>query len=338
PEGSDGGTRIDVGLVEMSPDGTLAELDKSPGCYELFAVIEAKCSVSGEDEAFEQLLLYTRQLYALQHDRRFAWGVIVCGSSVRVCLLGPNEAVFASTVMDVATGPGRKAFVEFLVNCSFCDTNNLYRGLPITTTTGNDGGSGGPALIWPSREHRRIVMRPVDEPLRFLESLPELIIVLHDVMKCHGAVVEECRILHRDISTNIILVVRLESGRVRDMLIDFDCAIDMEGSEGEARTEMTGTQPFMSVLNLENSSVKRTALDDWESLLYMVCWLGTYGINEHTQRKEDDSELEDLTIREWRYGSFDKIALDKRKHLDTLGHSKPTSWPTSTPRLRIMSC
>ncbi|KAJ1669645.1 hypothetical protein EV182_008666, partial [Spiromyces aspiralis] len=170
--------------------------------------------VSGEDRAFEQLLAYTRRLYALQHDRRFAWGVVVCGSSVRVCLLDPNEAVFASTVMDVATGPGREAFVEFLVNCSFCNTKNLYRGLPIiTTTTGNDGGSGGPALIWPSREHRRIVMRPVDEPLWLVKSLPELIIVLRDVMKCHSAVVEECRILHRDISTNIILVVRPELGR-----------------------------------------------------------------------------------------------------------------------------
>ncbi|KAJ1672536.1 hypothetical protein EV182_006985, partial [Spiromyces aspiralis] len=97
PEGSDGGTRIDVGLVEVSPDGTLANVAKSPSYYELFAVLEAKRSVSGEDEAFEQLLLYTRQLYASQHDRRFAWGVVVCGSHVRVCLLGPNEAVFAST-------------------------------------------------------------------------------------------------------------------------------------------------------------------------------------------------------------------------------------------------
>ncbi|KAJ1675792.1 hypothetical protein EV182_000570 [Spiromyces aspiralis] len=420
-------------------------------------LIEAKCSVSGEDEAFEQLLLYTRRLYALQHDRRFGWGVVVCGSSVRVCLLGPNEAVFASTVMDVATGPGRKAFVEFLVNCSFCDidqlgldptmtylkhikcwkiecptedgedgpkyvysdevimaadrlfgrrtrcflgsldmppegselkhdvvvkdswsdavgtyrdevkflreirgalsgkenidfeyprllhggcvklwigatdsdskpvfiaddTDYLYRDLPITTTTGNDGGnddgSGGPAPMWPSREHRRIVMGPVGEPLRFVESVPELIIVLRDVMRCHGAIFNECSILHRDISTRNILVVRPESGLVRGMLIDFDCAVDTGVSEGEARTEMTGTQPFMSVLNLEDSSVKRTALDDWESLLYMVCWLGTYGINEHTQRKEADGELKKLKIRRWRYGSFNEIATDKRDHLD----------------------
>ncbi|KAJ1675946.1 hypothetical protein EV182_000273 [Spiromyces aspiralis] len=259
-----------------------SNLAKSPSYYELFAVIEAKRSVSGEDEAFEQLLVYTR-----------SW-------------TSPQE-------------PGREAFVELLVNCSFCDTNNLYHGLPITITTGNNGGnddgSGGQAPMWPSREHRRIVMEPVGKPLRFLESVPELIIVLHDAMKCHSAILSECRILHRDISTNNILVVRPESGLVRGMLIDFDCAIDMEGSEGEARTEITGTHPFMSVLNLENSPVKRTALDDWESLLYMICWLGTYGINEHTRRKEADSELKKLKIRRWHYESFDEIASNKRNHL-----------------------
>ncbi|KAJ1669041.1 hypothetical protein EV182_008943, partial [Spiromyces aspiralis] len=49
----------------------------------------------------------------------------------------------------------------------------------------------------------------------------------------------------------------------------------------------------------------------------MVCWLGTYGINEHTQRKEADRELEGLFIRRWRYGSFAKIASDKRMYLNS---------------------
>ncbi|KAJ1673199.1 hypothetical protein EV182_005704 [Spiromyces aspiralis] len=317
-----------------------SNLAKSPSYYELFAVIEAKRSMSGEDKAFEQLLVYT---------------------CIRVCLLGPNEAVFASMVMDVTTKPGRKAFVEFLVNCSFCDTDqlgldptmtyledikcwriecptedgeevpsyvysdkvivaanrlfgrhmrcflgsldmlpkgsklkhdvvvkeswlymadkhcdeikflrkirdalsgkgdidfeyprllhsrcvklwtgthddtkNLYRSLPITTTTGNDGGSGRPAPMWPSCEHRRIVMQPVGEPLRFLKSVLELIIMLHDAMQCHSAILSECSILHCDISTNNILVVRTDSGLMQGMLIDFDCTVDIEVSKGEA--------------------------------------------------------------------------------------------------------
>ncbi|KAJ1676106.1 hypothetical protein EV182_008872, partial [Spiromyces aspiralis] len=105
------------------------------------------------------------------------------------------------------------------------NTDYLYRGLPITTTTtGNDDGSGGPAPKWPSREHQRIVMQPVGRPLWLVESVPELIIVLRDAMKCHSVILSECGILHRDISTRNILVVRPESGHVRGMLIDFDCA------------------------------------------------------------------------------------------------------------------
>ncbi|KAJ1680300.1 hypothetical protein EV182_000286 [Spiromyces aspiralis] len=147
--------------------------------------------------------------------------------------------------------------------------------------------------MWPSREHQRIVMEPVGKPLRFLESVPELIIVLRDTMRCHGAILSECSILYCNISINNILVVQTESGH----------------------TEMTGTPPFMSVLNLENSPVKRTAPDDWESLIYVICWLGTYDINEHTRRKEADGELKKLKTRRWHYGSFDEIALEKRNHL-----------------------
>ncbi|KAJ1676609.1 hypothetical protein EV182_007844, partial [Spiromyces aspiralis] len=61
-EGSDGSTRIDIGLVEMSPDETLANVAKSPSYYELFTVLEAKGSVSKENRVFEQLLVYTWQL------------------------------------------------------------------------------------------------------------------------------------------------------------------------------------------------------------------------------------------------------------------------------------
>ncbi|KAJ1674340.1 hypothetical protein EV182_003480 [Spiromyces aspiralis] len=132
PKGSDGSIRINVKLIEVLLDGTLAKVDKPPSYYELFAVIEAKCSMSKENRAFEQLLVYTQQLYTLQHNRRFAWGMVVCGSHIRVCLLGPNEAMFASKVMDIATKPGRKTFVEFLINCSFCDIDQL--GLDPTMT------------------------------------------------------------------------------------------------------------------------------------------------------------------------------------------------------------
>ncbi|KAJ1718240.1 hypothetical protein LPJ61_006740, partial [Coemansia biformis] len=64
------------------------------------------------------------------------------------------------------------------------------------------------------------------------------------------------------------------------MLTDFDCAVRTGGAtRGQQNPDRTGTPPFMSIGNLELSSVERTSLDDWESLIYILCWLGTIGIN-----------------------------------------------------------
>ncbi|KAJ1726108.1 hypothetical protein LPJ72_006447, partial [Coemansia sp. Benny D160-2] len=41
--------------------------------------------------------------------------------------------------------------------------------------------------------------------------------------------------------------------------------------------ERTGTLPFMSINNLEGGKIEHSLLDDWESLIYIICWIGTYG-------------------------------------------------------------
>ncbi|PIA14240.1 hypothetical protein COEREDRAFT_47341, partial [Coemansia reversa NRRL 1564] len=71
------------------------------------------------------------------------------------------------------------------------------------------------------RVHKRICMHGIGEPLKCVKSIPELIIVIRDVMRCHRAILDHCSILHRDISPNNILVSR-DNGTVRGMLIDFD--------------------------------------------------------------------------------------------------------------------
>ncbi|KAJ2688576.1 hypothetical protein IWW39_002127 [Coemansia spiralis] len=86
-----------------------------------------------------------------------------------------------------------------------------------------------------------------------------------------------CQILHRDLSDNNILIVR-KKGTVRGLLIGFDCAIDISEGMEDGCGEMTGTLPFMSLNNLTYSNIKRTNLDDWESLLYLLCWYATIGL------------------------------------------------------------
>ncbi|KAJ2645909.1 hypothetical protein IWW40_005788 [Coemansia sp. RSA 1250] len=141
-----------------------------------------------------------------------------------------------------------------------------------------------------ARVHKRIAMKGIGKPLKTINNCLELIIVVADVMNCHNGIVEHCNILHRDISTANILARDTADG-IGGMLIDFDMAVDVDRKGNAVRTERTGTYPFMSVGNLEGSLHNRTALDGWESLLYILCWLGTYGWNTATSCT-DINELE----------------------------------------------
>ncbi|KAJ2840578.1 hypothetical protein FBU31_000303, partial [Coemansia sp. 'formosensis'] len=150
------------------------------------------------------------------------------------------------------------------------------------------------------RAHHRIVMSPIGEPLHTTKSVAEFVTVVCDAMHAHSAIVEHCNILHRDISDNNILVIRRD-GIARGMLIDFDYAIDMDLTERDQRIEMTGTDPYMSINNLSGSNVERTSLDDWESMLCLICLFATIGITAGNRRTHE--ELEGTLIRHWRDGT-----------------------------------
>ncbi|KAJ2586528.1 hypothetical protein H4R99_008431 [Coemansia sp. RSA 1722] len=119
---------------------------------------------------------------------------------------------------------------------------------------------------------------------------------------------------------------------------------------------MTGTLPFMSTNNLDialNNDANyiptpRSALDDWESLIYVLSWLGTFGINiaDEAQRiadlkaqKQEQKDgfsaglkggtslgqtkqkmlkpYNDLLIKEWREGGIRTIITMKRSQLES---------------------
>ncbi|KAJ2118729.1 hypothetical protein IW147_006341, partial [Coemansia sp. RSA 720] len=165
----------------------------------------------------------------------------------------------------------------------------------------------------PLRAHMRIAMSGVGKPLKTVQSIPELIVVIYDVMRCHMGILKHCHILHRDISEGNILVQRDSTG-VHGMLIDFDHAINITDDGYAKRAERTGTRPFMSVNNLEDKPTKRTALDDWESIIYILCWLGTFGWNSDT--KPSDS-MSNWKIESWDGYNVKMIAEAKRDHMDS---------------------
>ncbi|KAJ1780996.1 hypothetical protein LPJ59_007145, partial [Coemansia sp. RSA 2399] len=177
------------------------------------------------------------------------------------------------------------------------------------------GVSGDGINDIPVRVHKRIAMTPVGRPLRWLSSVYELVIVMADAMRCHGHIFEHCRILHRDISPNNILFTKDENNMVRGLLIDFDHSIDYNEEASTPHAERTGTLPFMSVANLERSENSRTALDDWESVIYMLCWFGVSGLNKYT--RTEGRTAEHPQIYKWLRGNMASRAEEKRAHLDS---------------------
>ncbi|KAJ2881489.1 hypothetical protein H4R27_004055 [Coemansia aciculifera] len=121
------------------------------------------------------------------------------------------------------------------------------------------------------RAHSRIIMRPIGEPLPSTKQ--------DDVI-------------------------------ARGILIDLDCAIDLSQGEQDIRNEMTGTDPYTSINNLSASAVKRTSLDDWESMLCLICWFATLGTISGNRR--EDPELAGFPIGKWRQGSTADKVLAKR--------------------------
>ncbi|KAJ2746568.1 hypothetical protein GGI19_006404, partial [Coemansia pectinata] len=125
PKDSDDSTRIDIGLANTKYNAAI-EMRFRASYYQLRAIFEVKKCKDDIDKAFAQLYEYTRQMFAEQHNLRFAWGFAVCAGDVRLCHFGPSKAV-SSKPMDVATREGRRAFIEFLVNMSLCDDSQLGR-------------------------------------------------------------------------------------------------------------------------------------------------------------------------------------------------------------------
>ncbi|KAJ2256605.1 hypothetical protein GGI13_001137 [Coemansia sp. RSA 455] len=171
------------------------------------------------------------------------------------------------------------------------------------------------------RAHRRIVMDTIGESLQTVKTAKEFVAVICDAMLCHYAIVDKCKILHRDISDNNIQVVRMKGGTVRGLLIDFDCAIDISKDKTEVRGEMTGTFPFTNLNNLTCSTVTCMNLEDWESVLYLLCWYVTIGFGTGKDCSEVQVCLKDLPIAWWRNDMLDTIVNAKCLNLldeDTL--------------------
>ncbi|KAJ2681713.1 hypothetical protein GGH99_005070 [Coemansia sp. RSA 1285] len=173
------------------------------------------------------------------------------------------------------------------------------------------------------RQHKRIVLDMVACRLNDVESVDELIAVVADAMHANHRILSECGILHRDMSPHNILFTRDQDRNPTGMLIDFDCAVHLADAVAEGPNR-TGTGPYMSIANLQGLEFPRTELDDWESLIYVLSMMATFGVTTEDRHALRESIARDISkemlqqklpIGEWRNSSYYSAGCSKMAHM-----------------------
>ncbi|KAJ2812876.1 hypothetical protein H4S07_001082 [Coemansia furcata] len=98
------------------------------------------------------------------------------------------------------------------------------------------------------------------------------------------------------------------------MLMTFGTAIDPRTEDQrQDRPELAAPQALQPIRSLEDPDAIRTPLEDCETLLYLVCWLGTFGTNRAQQ--QGHAVDPNLPILDWNKGNAEVIARHKRTHM-----------------------
>ncbi|KAJ2088933.1 hypothetical protein GGI09_006333 [Coemansia sp. S100] len=226
------------------------------------------------------------------------------GSFVRLVSTGPVYISRGNTVVADSTATG-------------------FTGLPRATQDaakagGNAQGSSSSKVQRSSnrqvRQHRRTVTKWAGNMISEADNQSQVVVAVADAMAALNAAYEKCKILHGNISNQAILLQQTVDG-IKGVLAEFDYA-SYAGADADESPEL---MLFQSIRGLDNPRAVRTLLDVLESLLYLVCWLGTFGVNQ-ADREAYIAGLPkdpDLPIKNWNKGDAIDIADAKRLHMTT---------------------
>ncbi|KAM3548089.1 hypothetical protein ARSEF4850_009621 [Beauveria asiatica] len=228
----------------------------------------------------------------------------------------------------------RKSSEEDLTRPTRRRSNSRKSTLRRTHDGSDDGSDDGPAdgsdarsrpsLYTPNREalyENRIlsclVISPAGRVVSDFESVQELLEVLRDAIRAHQSLLIKGRILHRDISSNNIIITDTNKlGAFKGILIDLDLAKDQDRERSGARNQ-TGTMQFMAIQVLRGKD--HTYRHDLESFFYVLLWMCAR--ESWGKEKIRGEETPPLTsrLRKWEIGSFEEMADAKRGHMTVDG-------------------
>ncbi|KAJ2881653.1 hypothetical protein H4R27_003942 [Coemansia aciculifera] len=120
------------------------------------------------------------------------------------------------------------------------------------------------------RVHRRMVSGPVRIPLHELRSNQEAVTAVASAMLVYVFILVLTGVLHRDISEENSLATRDKDSKILGVLIDFDNTVPRNDERNKENPGHVGTEPFISITDVEGLDMQRTAVDDWESALVLI--------------------------------------------------------------------
>ncbi|KAK2603987.1 hypothetical protein QQS21_003823 [Conoideocrella luteorostrata] len=166
--------------------------------------------------------------------------------------------------------------------------------------------------LWENRIYSCLVVTPAGRVISEFRTIRELLESLRDAIKAHQSLYETGNILHRDISSNNIIITEPETaGGFKGMLIDLDLAKVKDSSPSGARHQ-TGTMQFMAVEVLR--TVDHTYRHDLESFFYVLLWMCARQ-SWHNGFAGKETPPKESRLRKWEIGSFTDIADAKEGHM-----------------------
>ena len=158
-----------------------------------------------------------------------------------------------------------------------------------------------------------LVISPAGRVVSDFNYIEELLEALRDAIKAHRSLYLKGRILHRDISSNNIIITKVkEPGAFKGMLIDLDLAKERESGPSGARHQ-TGTMQFMAIEVLRGRD--HTYRHDLESYFYVLLWMCARSSWTKTELCRGETPPKKSLLRKWEIGSFEDIADAKEGHM-----------------------
>ena len=190
-----------------------------------------------------------------------------------------------------------------------------------------DSLAGCESETYGNRIHCCLVVSPAGRPLHAYRSTRELLEALRDAIRGHKSLLEDGKILHRDISENNIIITEAASrGEPIGRLIDLDLAKELDSVPSGA-SHRTGTMQFMAIEVLQGKG--HTYRHDLESFLYVLAWMfiryGHEKIRENSAprgsmaKKRRTRPTSSSRLQGWYSGTYVEIGRNKLGDMDKNG-------------------